>query len=149
MRCDDFLGRHETGSTFVHPFDDPLVIARAYRERGDHALLRPEYYQALVDGLGHMPGAEAAALSVYYPTYFGLKVAVPTDYHYTRADGVTPLDGTVLTDFVSPGFFDLFRFRLLKGRDVSWDDGPGKPAVALISASLARAVFPVGDEIGH
>jgi len=55
----------------------------------------------------------------------------------------------VLTDFVSPGFFDLFRFRLLKGRDVSWDDDPGKPAVALISASLARAVFPAGDEIGQ
>jgi hypothetical protein len=90
-----------------------------------------------------------AALSVYDPTYFGLKVAVPTDYHYTRTDGVTPLDGTVLTDFVSPGFFDLFRFHILKGRDVSWDDGLGKPAVALISASLARAAFPAGDEIGQ
>ena len=54
----------------------------------------------------------------------------------------------MLTDFVSPGFFDLFRFHLLKGRDVSWDDGLGKPAVAVISASLARAVFPAGDEIG-
>lgn len=52
---------------------------------------------------------------------------------HTRADG-TPLDGTVLTDLVSPGFFDLFRFCLLRGRDVSWDDGLGKPAVALISA---------------
>ena len=49
---------------------------------------RPEYYQALVTELARMPGADAAALSVYYPTYFGLKVAVPTDYHYTRADGV-------------------------------------------------------------
>src|SRR4029077_1970797 len=38
---------------------------------------------------------------------------------------------------------------LLKGRDVSWDDGPGKPAVALISASLARALFPAGHEIGR
>ena len=76
----------------------------------------------------------------------GSRWPVPTDYHYTRADGVTPLDGTVLTEFVSPGFFDLFRFHLLQGRDVSWDDGPGKPAVALISASLARALFPAGDD---
>ncbi len=126
-----------------------IVFSRAFREPGDRELLPPGYYQALVTELARIPGADAAALSVYYPTYFGLKVAVPTDYHYTRADGVTPLDGTVLTDFVSPGFFDLFRFRLLKGRDVSWDDGLGKPAVALISASLARAVFPAGDEIGH
>jgi putative ABC transport system permease protein len=126
-----------------------IVFARAFREPGDRELLPPGYYQALVTELARMPGADAAALSVYYPTYFGLKVAVPTDYHYTRADGVTPLDGMVLTDFVSPGFFDLFRFHLLKGRDVSWDDGPGKPAVALISASLARTVFPAGDEIGQ
>jgi predicted permease len=126
-----------------------IVFTRAFREPGDRELLPPGYYQALVTELASMPGADAAALSVYYPTYFGLEVAVPTDYHYTRADGVTPLDGTVLTDFVSPGFFDLFRFRLLKGRDVSWDDRLGKPAVAVISASLARAVFPAGDEIGQ
>jgi predicted permease len=126
-----------------------IVFARAYRERGDRQLLPPGYYQALVTGLARIPGADAAALSVYYPTYFGLKVAVPTDYHYTQADGVTPLDGTVLTDFVSPGFFDLFRFRLLRGRDVSWDDGQGRPDVALISASLSRALFPHGDEIGR
>ena len=126
-----------------------IVFARAFREPGGRELLPPGYYQALVTELARIPGAGAAALSVYYPTYFGLKVAVPTDFHYTRADGVTPLDGTVLTDFVSPGFFDLFRFRLMKGRDISWDDGPGKPAVALISASLARAVFPAGNEIGQ
>jgi putative ABC transport system permease protein len=126
-----------------------IVFARAFREPGDRQLLPPGYYQALVTELARMPGADAAGLSVYYPTYFGLKVPVPTDYHYTRADGVTPLDGTVLADFVSPGFFDLFRFRLLKGPDVSWDDGFGKPAVALISSSLARAVFPAGGEIGQ
>src|SRR5215204_125561 len=127
----------------------PIVFSRAFREPGDRELLPPGYYQALVTELARMPGADAAALSVYYPTYFGLKVPVPTDYHYTRADGVTPLDGMVLTDFVSPGFFDLFRFHLLKGRDVSWDDGLGNPDVAVISASLARAVFPGGDEIGQ
>jgi len=86
---------------------------------------------------------------VYYPTYFAVTGPLPTDYHYTRADGVTPLDATVLTDFVSPGFFDLFKIARLEGRDFSWDDGPGKPAVALVSASLARALFPTGDVIGQ
>jgi len=47
----------------------------------------PGYYQALVTELDRMPGADAAALSVYYPTYLGLKVAVPTDYHYQRKGG--------------------------------------------------------------
>jgi len=126
-----------------------IVFTRAFREPGDRELLPPDYYRTLVNGLRHMPGADAAALSVYYPTYFGLTGPLPTDYHYTRADGVTPLDGTVLTEFVSPGFFDLFRFQRLQGRDVSWDDGLEKPAVALISASLARALFPAGDAVGR
>jgi putative ABC transport system permease protein len=126
-----------------------IVFTRAYREPGDRQLLPPEYYQALVDGLGHMPGAAAAALSVYYPTYFGYPGQVlPTD-HYTRADAVATPEVAVLPEFVSPGFFDLFRLPRLQGRDVSWDDGPGKPAVALVSASLARALFPAGDAIGH
>jgi MacB-like periplasmic core domain/FtsX-like permease family len=86
---------------------------------------------------------------VYYPTYFGVTGPIPTDYHYTRADGITPLDAPVLTDFVSPGFFDLFRLPRLSGRDVSWDDGLEKPAVALVSASLARALFPARDAVGQ
>jgi predicted permease len=125
-----------------------IVFSRAFREPGDQQLLPSDYYQTLVTDLARMPGADAAALSVYYPTYFGFPGRVPTDYHYTRADGFT-LDTTVLTEFVSPGFFDLFRLQRLQGRDFSWDDGLGKPAVALVSASLARALFPAGDVIGQ
>ena len=126
-----------------------IIFTRAFREPGDRQLLPPGYYHALVTALAHMPGADAAALSVYYPTYFGITAPLPTDYHYTRDDGVTPLDATVLTEFVSPGFFDLFRLLRLSGRDVSWDDGLEKPAVALVSASLARALFPASDAVGQ
>jgi hypothetical protein len=48
-----------------------IVFARAFRQPGDRELLPPGYYQALVTELARMPGADAAALSVYYPTYFG------------------------------------------------------------------------------
>ena len=125
-----------------------IVFTRAYREPGDRELLPPEYYQTLVADLGHMPGAEAAALSVYYPTYFGNTGPIPTE-HYTRADGVAAPEVAVLPECVSPGFFDLFRLPRLQGRDISWDDGPGKPAVALVSASLARALFPAGNAVGR
>jgi predicted permease len=126
-----------------------IVFTRAYREPGDRQTLPPDYYQTLVDDLAHMPGAEAAALSVYYPTYFEITVPVPIFYHYLRADGVTTLDAAVQTEIVSPGFFDLFRLPRLQGRDFSWDDGPEKPAVALVSASLAHALFPAGDVVGQ
>ena len=68
-----------------------IVFSRAFREPGDRQLLPPDYYQTLVTDLARMPGADAAALSVYYPTYFGFTGPVPTDYHYTRADGVAHL----------------------------------------------------------
>jgi predicted permease len=123
-----------------------IVFTRAYRDPGDRQLLPTEYYKTLVDGLGHIPGADAAALSVYYPTYFGITGPLPTD-HYTRTDLATS-EVTALPELVSPGFFDLFRLPRLQGRDFSWDDGPGKPAVALVSASLARALFPAGDAVG-
>src|SRR5215813_10202399 len=130
-----------------------IVFTRAFQEPGDRQLLPREYYQSLVDGLGHMPGADAAALSVYYPTYYRYPGSrypgvLPRD-RYTRADGVATPEVTVLPEFVSPGFFDLFRLPRLQGRDVSWDDGPGKPAVALLSASLARTLFPAGDAVGR
>jgi putative ABC transport system permease protein len=124
-----------------------IVFTRAYREPGDRQLLPPAYYQTLVANLAHMPGADAAALSVYYPTYYGAKGPVPTE-HYTRADRSTP-EVAVLPECVSPGFFDLFRVPRLQGRDVTWDDGPGKPFVALVTVSLARALFPAGDAVGQ
>jgi len=125
-----------------------IVFTRAYREPGDRQILPPEYYRALVDDLGHMPGADAAALSVYYPTYYGVVGSIlPTD-HYTRADRAAALEVAVLPEYVSPGFFDLFRLPRLQGRDFSWDDGPGKASVALLSASMARALFPERDAVG-
>jgi predicted permease len=127
-----------------------IVFTRAYREPGDRQTLPPEYYETLVSDLAHMPGADGAALSVYYPTYYAITgpVPVPTE-RYTRADGIAAPEVTVLPEFVSPGFFDLFRLPRLQGRDFSWDDGPGKPAVALLSASLARTLFPADDAIGR
>jgi hypothetical protein len=125
-----------------------IVFTRAYREPGDYQVLPPQYYPTLVDDLRHMPGADAAALSVYYPTLYGWGGPLPKD-HYTRADRATGLEVAVLAELVSPGFFDLFHFPRLQGRDFTWDDGPGKPDVALLSASLARALFPEGGAIGQ
>ncbi len=131
---------------YVAPVATHRLHPRVSRARRS-STVTTEYYQTLVADLGHMPGADAAALSVYYPTYFAVTGPVPME-HYTRADDLAAPEVAVMPEFVSPGFFDLFRLPRLQGRDFSWDDGPGKPAVALISASLARALFPAGDAMG-
>jgi hypothetical protein len=103
-----------------------IVFTRAYRDPGDRETVAAGYYRTLVTELARMPGPMRPRCRCITRRTSG-HGAVPTDYHYTRADGVTPLDATVLTEFVSPGFFDLFRLPRLQGRDVSWDDGRGSP----------------------
>ena len=125
-----------------------IVFSRAYREPGDPTLLTPEYYRTLVSEMAHIPGADAAALAVYYPTYLSFPIAIPTE-RYSRTDSAALPEVAALPELVSPGFFDLFRLPRLQGRDVTWDDGAGKPDVGLLSASLARALFPAGDAVGH
>ena len=54
-----------------------IVFTRAYREPGDRATLPLDYYRTLVTELARMPGADAAALSVYYPTYYAVTGPLP------------------------------------------------------------------------
>ena len=50
---------------------------------------------------------------------------------------------------ISPGYLNAARTRLLAGRDVSWDDGPKTPQVALINQILARRIFGAQSPIGQ
>ncbi|HEX6463418.1 MAG TPA: ABC transporter permease [Vicinamibacterales bacterium] len=53
------------------------------------------------------------------------------------------------TDWVSPGFFDTIGVPRLSGRDFTTDDRPGSPYVAIVSRSLARALFDDENPIGR
>jgi hypothetical protein len=53
------------------------------------------------------------------------------------------------TDWVSPGFFDSIGVPRLAGRDFTTNDRPGSPYVAIVSRSLARALFDDGNPIGR
>ncbi|HEX4567689.1 MAG TPA: ABC transporter permease [Vicinamibacterales bacterium] len=52
-------------------------------------------------------------------------------------------------DWVSPGLFDTIGVPRLAGRDFTTDDRPGSPYVAIVSRSLARALFDDGNPIGR
>src|ERR1051326_5213532 len=49
---------------------------------------------------------------------------------------------------VSPGYFRAMGIRLLRGRLLDKNDGPGTPQVALISESLRRQYWPNEDPLG-
>jgi predicted permease len=50
---------------------------------------------------------------------------------------------------VSPGYFATMGMGLLGGRDISAADGDSAPAVAVVSESLARRLYPGRDPIGR
>jgi putative ABC transport system permease protein len=68
-------------------------------------------------------------------------------------------EGTLLTDYseatvsrlhaVDPGEMEQLGIRLVRGREISAEDRPESPLVALISESLAEKLWPSEDPIGR
>ena len=125
-----------------------VVWTRLARTPGDRAPIDRAYLQSLLQQLAEIPGADAAALSMYFPAYLGYPGLLPTD-HYARAELVTSTEVSGLTEFVSPGFFDTFNIPRLRGRDFTWRDDADAPPVVMISESLAHSLFTDHEAIGH
>jgi putative ABC transport system permease protein len=49
--------------------------------------------------------------------------------------------------FVSPGYFDVFRIPILRGRDFTDRDNAGAPGVVIINQEMARRFWPTGDPL--
>ena len=49
--------------------------------------------------------------------------------------------------FVSPGYFDVFRIPILRGRDFTDRDNAGSPGVVIINQEMARRFWPTGDPL--
>jgi len=125
--------------------DQQIVWTRLGRNPLERATqLQQPYFEELARQLAAIPGADAAAYSVFYPAYLSFTSSVPRDT-VAMAGGA---EAGAVTDFVSPGFFDLYSIALLRGRDFTWLDHAKAPAVAIANETLARALVPSGDIIG-
>ncbi len=49
----------------------------------------------------------------------------------------------------TPGYFDVMRTRILRGRAFDSRDGPGTPPSVVVSESMARALWPGKDPLGQ
>lgn len=54
-----------------------------------------------------------------------------------------------MTEFVTPGFFELFGIARSRGRDFTWADNTNAAAMAIVSESVAERLFPSRDPIGQ
>lgn len=120
------------------PTTDERLIAERQAER-----LR-NVYRNLSQRFETMPEVSTASLSA----------GLPTNYGSWRAWSVVTQDGgsaTRATDrtFVSPGYFDVMGIRVLSGRVFDQRDAYTSPKVAVVSAALAKALWPDGNAVGR
>ncbi len=102
-------------------------------------LQQARFYEQLRVRLGALPGVEAASISSWLP-------GIGTDGGSLMIDGAayaTPND-VPRADYVSvsPGFFETFKIRALRGRLVDETDRAGGNPVVVVNQTLRRQVLP-------
>ena len=105
-------------------FRDPKAFTRV-----DHEIL---------DAIAALPGVQAAGFTSTLPMEgapFTIDLPVAIEGQPT-ADGRTPPPRRI--KFVSPGYFDAMRARIIAGRDLTWADIDAGGKVALVSEDFVR-----------
>jgi len=105
-----------------------------------------EFYDQLVDHLGALPGAETVAAAT----------SLPGQWNSTRAqyaaEGQPPAAPgelrLAIEEAVTPEFFRALRIPVVTGRALTAQDGPDSTRAVVLSASLAKRLWPGEDPLG-
>ncbi|MGO8786946.1 MAG: ABC transporter permease [Terriglobia bacterium] len=112
---------------------------------GNDAAKRGAIWQDIIRRVQAIPGVEAAGISDNIPMSRNRAWGISAKgKEYRKGE----LEGTFVY-IVSPGYVRAMGMRLLKGRDISWQDGPKSPKVALINETVARRLWPGEDPVGR
>jgi len=101
--------------------------------------------RAGVERLRALPGIEAAATSCCVPLEGGF--GLPFNIVGRPVTGNGPYTGGGGWITSSPGYFEVFKIPLLRGRDFTERDGVGAPGVVIINQAMARQYWPDGDPL--
>ncbi|HEY3886806.1 MAG TPA: ABC transporter permease [Vicinamibacterales bacterium] len=103
-------------------------------------------FEALQARFAGLPGIVALGRSYHIPlTAAGWNDPVRSD----SPNAPTGRNAVSLMNFVSAGYFNAMRVRLLAGRDVTAADSATAPRVAILNEAAARKFFPGADPLGH
>ncbi len=93
-----------------------------------------------------IPGVEASASACCIPLEggFGLPFIV-----VGRPLGNQPSTGGAGWMSASPGYFDVFKIPILRGRDFTDQDSTGAPGVVLINQTMAKQFWPKENPVGQ
>jgi putative ABC transport system permease protein len=104
-----------------------------------------EFYRQVVDNVRALPGVTGAALINTLPLDGEVNKRSVELEGRPATDQNLPL---VWQDIVSPGYFNLMKIPLLRGRTFNDEDTTGNPPVIMLSASTAHRFWPGGDPVG-
>jgi len=112
---------------------------------GGSADKRAAAWQEIVRRIAMIPGAEAVGITDNLPMSrnrsWGLR-AKGGDYDGGKFQGA-------FVYIVSPGYLKAIGMRLLRGRDIGWDDAPKREKAVIINETVARKLWPGQDPIGR
>lgn len=117
-------------------------ISVDYDDKGDPAK-RSVIWQEVVRRVEEIPGVEAAGITDGLPMSRNRSWGIQAKgKEYRRGE----LEDTFVY-VVSPGYLNAIGMRLVKGRDIRWDDNDKKEAVVIINETVARRLWPGQDPI--
>ncbi len=103
------------------------------------------YYRQVSEKVRAIPGVEGVAMAPDFP----LSRPSPTPFHIEERPLRNDVDAPLVnSDLVSPEYFQVLKIPLKRGRAFTEQDTLHTPAVAIISDSCARSLFPHEDPIG-
>jgi predicted permease len=112
---------------------------------GGSADKRVAIWQEILRRIAMIPGAEAVGISDNLPMSrnrsWGIR-AKGGDYDGGKFQGA-------FVYIVSPGYLKAIGMRLLRGRDIGWEDAPKTQKVVIINETVARKLWPGQDPIGR
>jgi putative ABC transport system permease protein len=115
-----------------------------YREESD----RVEFYRRAESDLASLPGVSAAG-TVYPLPLHGRRVSTSVYVEGSPDPGPVARQPLVDLRFVSPGYLDAARLRLVAGRFIQASDTADAPQVVVVNESFVRQLVPQGDPVGR
>lgn len=108
---------------------------------------RTRIYRTVRERVRRLPGVRAAALTYTVPFRSSISLGQP------RVPGLDSIprhhNGGPYVNKVGAEYFEAMGLTIVEGRGIqSADDGEGAPPVAVVSESMARAIWPRGDALG-
>ncbi|MGY8779434.1 MAG: ADOP family duplicated permease [Longimicrobiales bacterium] len=108
---------------------------------------RRAVYEAVTERIHRIPGVRSAGLTYTVPFRSSISLGQP------RVVGVDSIpkhhDGGPYANKVGSGYFEAMGLTIAQGRGTeASDDAEGAPLVAIVSASMAAAIWPTGSAVG-